>query len=163
MIHMEFTSAETISDLKFTLSLMYSELETKFRLEKKILLHVLEKTVICGNNINTFYLFPSDREMDKIVESCITFFKEVISSLCFGPASAPEDELMENLLGTVFTTSETSDSTVTCNLTPFMSCSKDEVPVIRSFLLQLLLRHRYNIIKKKYINLSLKKFFCMKI
>ena len=84
--------------------------------------------------------------MHKLVENCITFYTDVISSLCFGPASVPEDELVEKLLGTVFTTSETSDSTETSDLTPFMRSSRDDVPVIRSFLLQLLLRKRYDCI-----------------
>ena len=90
------------------------------------------------------FVYYSAQDMDKIAESCITFYTEVISSLCFGPGSPPEDELVEKLLETVFATSKGTDSTETCILTPFKRSPRDDVPVVRSFLLQLLLRNRYN-------------------
>ena len=77
-----------------------------------------------------------------------------MSGLCFGQATAPEDELIEMLLNIVFT--ERGDGEEeggegeggrrgTRDLTPYKEDLKerDENPIIRSFLLQLLLEHEY--------------------
>ena len=81
-----------------------------------------------------------------------------MSRLCFGQSTAPEDELIIMLLDIVFTKpmqvekigegeegnkGESEEETLgTRNLTPFND-DKDEQPVIRSILLQLLLEHKY--------------------
>ena len=100
--------------------------------------------------LDVFFIQRS--QLSQIEKSCITFYTDVISSLCFGQADPPDDELVENLLQTVFTSSEES-GTKTSELTPFMRLSDDEaggddVPVIRSFLLQLLFRDRYSYTNK---------------
>lgn len=69
---------------------------------------------------------------------------EAVSSLCFGGQKTPEPKLIKCLMETVFTTREGSMFS-TRDLTPYdREDHCDEVPVIRSFLLQLLLEHRYN-------------------
>ena len=71
---------------------------------------------------------------------------EVISGLCFGQSSAPEDKLVEMLLNIVFTEREEGGAMRpgTRELTPYKEDLKktDKSPVIRSFLLQLLLEHK---------------------
>ena len=80
----------------------------------------------------------------KIKNSCRTFFMEVISSLCFGGVGVPEPELVKLLLDTVFIDSD-DKQIYTRNLTPFLK-ERDSEPVIRTFVLQLLLEHRFGAI-----------------
>ena len=73
--------------------------------------------------------------------------------LCFGQTSPPEDRLVGMLLGIVFTERERKEVVEeeeaeggggrlgTRKLTPFEEKELDKTPVIRSFLLQLLLEH----------------------
>ena len=75
-----------------------------------------------------------------IKESGREFFMHVVSELCFGGQAAPEPALIRMLLNTVFV--EKCDSTQ--ELTPYKDDNADNIPVIRSFLLQLLLEHRYH-------------------
>ena len=101
-----------------------------------------------------FWLYRS-LHLEQIESSCITFYTDVISSLCFGQADPPDDKLVENLLQRVFTSSEKSGRK-TSELTSFMRSPNtrgDDVPVIRSFLLQLLFYDRYSnvIIMYSYI------------
>ena len=88
-----------------------------------------------------------------IRKSCRNFFIEVVSGLCFGQFSPPEDELVMMLLDIVFTVQgEKGEGEAggegegvrrgTRDLT-FYTEEKDEKPIIRSFLLQLLLEHEY--------------------
>ena len=78
---------------------------------------------------------------------------EVISGLCFGQLSAPEDKLVDMLLNTVFTERKVKGAHMrqeTRELTPYKDNLQktDESPVIRSFLLQLLLEHKCVMIKR---------------
>ena len=90
------------------------------------------------------------KQITAIKRSCCNFFIEVVSSLCFGQATAPEDELIEMLLNIVFTEQaekrggEDGEGARqgTRDLTPYKQKSDDK-PIIRSFLLQLLLEHKY--------------------
>jgi hypothetical protein len=67
---------------------------------------------------------------------------EVVSSLCFGDQVAPEPELIKCLMETVFAT-KAGAMFSTRDITPYDHESQcDDVPVIRSFLLQLLLEHK---------------------
>jgi hypothetical protein len=68
------------------------------------------------------------------------FFMEVVFELCFGGRAAPEPALIKLLLNTVFV--EKTDSTQ--ELTPYKNAKADKIPIIRSFLLHLLLEHRYH-------------------
>ena len=96
----------------------------------------------------------SCRNRDKlgaIRKSCTKFFMEVVSGLCFRQSSAPEDQLVVMLFDIVFTEQREVDEGGegergrhgTRDLTPFSSSPADKQPVIRSFLLQLLLQHEY--------------------
>ncbi len=71
----------------------------------------------------------------KIRKSCNSFFVEVVSSLCFGDIEAPEPDLIKLLLDTVIQDTQTS------KFSPYDD--QDKTPTIRSFLLQLLLEHKY--------------------
>lgn len=86
----------------------------------------------------------SRSKAEKIRSSCQAFFMEVISSLCFGGSSVPEPQLIKLLLNTVFVDG-TDEGIATRELTPYLSKKHDTVPVIRSFILQLLLEHRLGI------------------
>ena len=94
------------------------------------------------------------KQLTAIRKSCRNFFIEVVSGLCFGQSSPPEDNLVEMLLNIVFTGrgdegEEGGDREGgkwgTRDLTPYKEDLKerDKNPVIRSFLLQLLLEHKY--------------------
>ena len=78
------------------------------------------------------------------MKSCDDFFMEVVSTLCFGQATVPDADLIEMLLNLIFTEATSADGTITS--TKQLTSHKqrtDEVPVIRSFLLQLLLGQTY--------------------
>ena len=62
---------------------------------------------------------------------------EVVSSLCFGQIEPPDSQLIEELLKVVFT-----EKDETKEFTYSDKEKTDKVPVIRSFLLQLLLEHK---------------------
>ena len=73
---------------------------------------------------------------------CHNYFVEVVSTLCFGGDKAPEPALIQMLMAIVY--SENENSTFdTRDLTPFDKGNVDEIPIIRSSLLQLLLEHKY--------------------
>lgn len=67
---------------------------------------------------------------------------EVVSSLCFGQLTPPEPALIKELLNVVFTESEKDKVAGTKDFTYSEKEKTDKVPVIRSFLLQLLLEHK---------------------
>lgn len=69
---------------------------------------------------------------------------EVVSNLCFGGHKLPEPDLIQMLMNTVFTEKkeDTEASSInTRDMTPYQA-DPDRVPVIRSFLMQLLLEHK---------------------
>lgn len=80
----------------------------------------------------------------EIKKSCDNFLIEVVSRLCFGQQIVPEDGLIQMLLDIIFT--ETKEGAGVSNVqTRELTLNKqnqDKLPVIRSFLLQLLLEHR---------------------
>ncbi len=67
---------------------------------------------------------------------------EVISNLCFKGQAAPEPDLVKMLLDIVFME---KGKLRTQELTPYKDdkSAGDKIPTVRSFLLQLLLEHRY--------------------
>ena len=67
---------------------------------------------------------------------------EVVSNLCFGGHKPPEPDLIKMLMDTVFTEKSESMEVETRDITPYQ-VDPDDVPVVRSFLLQLLLEHKY--------------------
>lgn len=70
---------------------------------------------------------------------------EIVSNLCFGGRKLPEPDLIKMLMDTVFTEKEQeaeASSMYTRDMTPY-EADPDQVPVIRSFLMQLLLEHKY--------------------
>ena len=77
----------------------------------------------------------------EVKKSCRAFFMEVVSELCFKGQVPPETDLIKMLLDTVFME---KDEPSTQDLTPYKDGKADKIPTIRSFLLQLLLEHRYN-------------------
>ena len=86
-----------------------------------------------------YYCNKRDEKASIVRKSCKSFFMETISNLCFGQPTPPDLDLIKNLLNVVFT--EQFDNTKEFS---YKSEEKaDKVPVIRSFLLQLLLEHKY--------------------
>lgn len=69
---------------------------------------------------------------------CNSFFMEVVSQLCFADGSPPCDKVVEKLLSFI-TVQTTNGQQVTKELTVFDDCI-DPNPVVRSFLLQHLIR-----------------------
>ena len=86
---------------------------------------------------NNLFICNRDLSYDHFNTRLKMLFLEVVSILCFGSGSysPPESELIEFLLGIVFNVDEKR----TQDLTPFTGEQKDENPVIRSVLLQLML------------------------
>ena len=64
---------------------------------------------------------------------------EVVSTLCFGYGT-PEDQLIKMLIDTVFL--ERGDIGVTTKELSYAETNTDSVPVIRSFMLKLLIDQR---------------------
>jgi hypothetical protein len=75
------------------------------------------------------------KELKTFKKHCQNYFLEVVSTLCFGGQSAPEDALIKMLMEVVFTESATRE------ITHAPDAKTDEIPVVRSSLLQLLLEH----------------------
>ena len=74
--------------------------------------------------------------LNSIRESCRAFFMELVSTLCFGQTTLPEPDLISSLMNIVF-----QDDEKTKDFTYSDKAAADKQPVIRSFLLQLLLEH----------------------
>lgn len=75
--------------------------------------------------------------------SCRDFFMEVVSTLCFGGQDTPEPQLIKCLMETVFAMNREGTMFTTRDITQYdQESACDEVPVVRSFLLQLLLEHK---------------------
>jgi hypothetical protein len=111
----------------------FSKLETMKRLR------VFLKAV--NNELRDLYKTKESKKIyHAIMKSCDDFFMEVVSTLCFGQATVPDGDLIEMLLNLIFTAATSADgaTTSTKQLTSHKQRT-DEVPVIRSFLLQLLL------------------------
>ncbi|XP_077863041.1 E3 ubiquitin-protein ligase rnf213-alpha-like [Saccoglossus kowalevskii] len=73
---------------------------------------------------------------------CNSFFMEYISLYCFTDEQPPEMKLIERLMSHV--TLQTGDKVETKRPSPFSEESVDQTPVVRSFVLQLLLRYSDN-------------------
>ena len=84
-------------------------------------------------------------KIEEVKNSCRVFFMEVVSELCFRGQAIPETPLVKMLLDTVFKEDDDSEAS-TQDLTPYKDDQADTIPTIRSFLLQLLLEHRYIIV-----------------
>ena len=69
---------------------------------------------------------------------------ELVSSLCFGGHEVPEPALIAMLMNTIFTEGQKGQSTElgTRELSPYSDSKPDEIPMIRSVLLQLLLEQK---------------------
>ena len=81
--------------------------------------------------------FCRDKQtLKSIRKSCHVFFMELVSTLCFGQRGLPEPELVKRLMNIVF-----ASDTDTKAFTYSDKTATDKHPVIRSFLLQLLLKH----------------------
>ena len=68
---------------------------------------------------------------------------EIVSNLCFGGHKPPEPDLIKMLMNTVFTERKQDAALDTRDMTPYQA-DPDQIPVVRSFLLQLLLEHKYD-------------------
>jgi hypothetical protein len=77
----------------------------------------------------------SKEDMMLLKKHCQSYFLEVVSSLCFGGQSVPEEALVRMLMDVVFTENATREMT--------HDARTDKIPVVRSSLLQLLLEHEY--------------------
>ena len=77
------------------------------------------------------------KELSGLKRDCHNYFIEVVSTICFGGESAPEPDLIKNLMEVVFT----QDVDLISPLTDVKGDKSGEVSVVRSSLLQLLLEH----------------------
>jgi hypothetical protein len=77
---------------------------------------------------------------------------EVVSNLCFGGHKPPEPDLIKMLMNTIFTEKEQDASLRTRDMTPYET-NPDKIPVVRSFLLQLLLEHKYGLIILNFLTI----------
>lgn len=83
--------------------------------------------------------YLKDRELANFQQDCHNFFMEVVSTLCFGGHSAPEPALIKSLMELVFT----EDSDLVSPITEAGGSKSDNVSVVKSSMLQLLLEHKY--------------------
>ena len=92
-----------------------------------------------------------EKKRREVKRSCRGFFMEIISNLCFKGQAAPEPDLVKMLLDIVFME---KGKLHTQELTPYKDdkSAGDKIPTVRSFLLQLLLEHRYIIITKLFLS-----------
>lgn len=79
----------------------------------------------------------------KARDSCSTLFLEIVSEIIFAVSSStldepPEDELVSELIKTVIPSTGSTQQ-----LSPLTDSKADEIPVVRSYLLQLLLDYEY--------------------
>ena len=119
---------EAISNVEKVLRVV--DREAKSKLKYALVLNLLLLIFIR----NDYY---SVNMQKKVRECCKSYFMEIVSSLCFGQHIPPESDLIIELLNVVFT-----EQNKTKEFTYSEEEKTDEVPVIRSFLLQLLLEHK---------------------
>ena len=83
------------------------------------------------------------RRKSSLRSDCDVFFMEVVSTLCFGYGT-PEDKLIKILIDTVFL--ERGDARVTTKELTYTETDTgtdtDSVPMIRSFLMKLLVNEK---------------------
>lgn len=79
-------------------------------------------------------------KLKEVKKSCRTFFVEMVSELCFRGEGVLETALVKSLLDTVFTVTDVQS---TVEQKPN---KEGKVTAVQSFMLQLLLQHRYFII-----------------
>ena len=100
-----------------------------------------------------------EKKRREVKRSCRGFFMEIISNLCFKGQAAPEPDLVKMLLDIVFME---KGKLHTQELTPYKDdkSAGDKIPTVRSFLLQLLLEHRYTVVSKFFhgFNNDIKKY-----
>ena len=83
------------------------------------------------------------KKLASILRSSQAFFTEVISTLCFGATEPPEEQLIQMLISTVFTEKHAVESELLGTRDfNYREIASDQIPTIRSFLLQLLLEHK---------------------
>eukprot|EP00731_Ephydatia_muelleri_P024235 Em0016g506a len=112
-----------------------------------------EGTVVYARRLHSFLKSHVDfheadavDKMKKVLNSMDSEFKRtlMVSTLCFGYGT-PEDRLIKMLIDTVF--SEKGDAEVTTKELTYSETTTDSVPVIRSFLLKLLVDQRSEQVK----------------
>jgi hypothetical protein len=94
-----------------------------------------------------------EKKRREVKRNCRGFFMEVISNLCFKGQAAPEPDLVKMLLDIVFME---KGKLHTQELTPYKDdkSAGDKIPTVRSFLLQLLLEHRYRVVSNQKIKFN---------
>ena len=98
-------------------------------------------SILFYNDYNICFCRSQTEKLASIRNSCRAFFMELVSTLCFGTHLAPEPPLIQMLINTVFTERQETEVR-TREFSPYHEAKSDEVPVIRSFLLKLLLEHK---------------------
>ncbi|XP_071953363.1 E3 ubiquitin-protein ligase rnf213-alpha-like [Antedon mediterranea] len=81
-------------------------------------------------------------------QCCNSFFMEVISQLCFADGTPPSEKVIKRLLGYVTIDSKKQKQPATKKVSPFPEDCIDPNPVVRSFLLQLLLQSSLEQVKE---------------
>ena len=114
----DFTKKETLTNLELILSQIYKKFSV-------------------GQVTSSFH----SQAATSFAQSCIRFYIAIVSNLCL--KNPPEDELIEKLLETAFTVRPDTRGEEIRDLTPFLRPTKNSVPIIRSFLLQILLYKKW--------------------
>ena len=107
-------------------------------------LYFLQNIAFIYNNFIPLPRSKPKKTVHALKKCCDVFLIKVVSSLCFSQQSAPEDELIQKLLDLIFTETSQEEGSVKIT-TRELACKpkKDETPIIRSFMLQMLLTHKY--------------------
>lgn len=134
--------SDTMKQMKKFLKSMKEDLRRTY---KYVFMSVYMYINVCIY-IEYLFNFPRSKEskerLHAITKSCDDFLIEVVSSLCFGQQTRPEDELIKMLLNLIFTmTEEESGSRMASKELTLYRQKHNRNPVTWSFLLQLLLEN----------------------
>ncbi|ELU09101.1 hypothetical protein CAPTEDRAFT_223578 [Capitella teleta] len=91
------------------------------------------------------------RDYKSYREKCNTFFMELVSQLCFSQDEPPSDEVIERLMRYVtkeIKTDETHIMLASQNFSALPDTSIDCMPVVRSFILQMLLQYNMDLVRR---------------
>lgn len=92
--------------------------------------------------ISVFLIVYSENTYNEFVRNCNTFFMEVVSQLCFAGRNPPSDDVVIKLLS--YITVQSKKGWMYSKNIEVIDDAFDRTPVVRSFLLQLLMRTRYS-------------------
>ena len=134
----DFTKAKAVNRLKTALNNLDGDFKKQFKLVF-CSFHDKSDNVTATTSSLLTHCYRDRKVLAAIRKDIYAFFMETVSRLCFGQETPPEPAVVKELIESVFTEKQGKLETRESLL---QSGKEDKVPVIRSFLLQLLLQHK---------------------